>query len=86
MPVEARGRVNTSTGRGKREAEAEAEAEALEARGRFGGKAGGIPRDADVETIERAIGFPKGGSFRRRRDAQGLKFNSPGGHRRDADA
>ena len=86
VPIEARGRVNTSTGRGKREAEAEAEVEALEARLRVGSKAGGVPRDADAETVKRAIGFPKGGSSRRRRDAQGLKFNSPGGHRRDADA
>ena len=60
-PIEARGRVNTSTRRGKREAEAKAEAEALEARLRVGSKAGGVPRDADAETIGRAIGFPKGG-------------------------
>ncbi|KAI4620958.1 hypothetical protein J4E83_005321 [Alternaria metachromatica] len=84
VPIEARGRVNTSTGRGKREAEAEAEAEVLEARGRFGSKADDVPRDADVETVKRAIGFPKGGSTRRRRDAEPIKFSSCGGNRRDA--
>ncbi|KAI4620084.1 hypothetical protein J4E80_004610 [Alternaria sp. BMP 0032] len=86
VPIEARGRVNTSTGRGKREAEAEAGAEVLEARGRFGSKADDVPRDADAETVKRAIGFPKGGSTRRRRDAEPIKFSSCGGNRRDVDA
>jgi len=75
-PIKARGRVNTSTGRPKREAEAVTEDEVLESRGRFGSK------------VERDIGFPAGGSTSDSSDSggsTGIKFNSPGGHRREAE-
>ncbi|KAI4674333.1 uncharacterized protein J4E84_010571 [Alternaria hordeiaustralica] len=88
-PIKARGRVNTSTGRPKREAEAVAEAGVLEARVRIGSKTGNSVRDADEEPIKRDIGFPEGGSTSDSSDSggsTGIKFNSPGGHRRDADA